>query len=289
MKTTHPYPQVKFWRGLSPALGEMELIHASYAGHAFPRHMHAEYVIGVMVRGVEALHHRGTTQTAPAGSLILINPGEWHSNYAVNEAGFAYRMLYPPVDVLQRAAAELTERHQDAPYLQGPVVADDEVTRRLLLQFHTAVEQNASALEQESRFLTATGQIIARHSGSPSSIPRARPDRSYIKTVRDYLEAHSDENVSLSRLSVLTGISSFHLLRAFRDAVGVSPFHYQTQVRVDRARKLLRAGRSIADAAIEVGFVDQSHLTRHFKRIVGVTPGQYVRDRKNLQDVRPQS
>jgi AraC-like DNA-binding protein len=169
------------------------------------------------------------------------------------------------------------------------VVADDEMTRRLLLQFHISVEQNASALEQESRFLAAIGQLIARYSSAPSRIPPARPERSYVQRARDYLEAHYDENVSLDRLGASTGISPFHLLRAFRDAVGVSPFHYQTQVRVDRARKLLRAGRPIADAAIEVGFVDQSHLTRHFKRIVGVTPGQYTRDRKNLQDDRPRS
>jgi AraC-like DNA-binding protein len=286
-KTPHQRPQVRLWR--APALGEMELLHASYTAYAFPRHMHEEYVIGVMVGGVEGLRHRGATHTAPSGSLLLVNPGEWHSNYSIHETGFAYRTLYPPVHLVQRVATELAGREQDAPCLRGPVVAEDPTTRRLLLQLHRAIEQNASALEQEARFLAAIAQLITRHSRDPASLPPVRRERSYIRWVRDYLEAHYNENVSLTRLSTLTGVSPFHLLRAFREDVGASPFEYQTQARIAHARRLLRRGCPIAEVALEVGFVDQSHLTRHFKRRVGVTPGQYVIDRKNLQDVKPRT
>jgi AraC-like DNA-binding protein len=277
MKTPHKYPQVKFWR--APALSGMELIHASYTGYAFPRHMHEEYVIGVMVGGVEGLHHRGATHTAPSGSLLLVNPGEWHSNYSIHETGFAYRTLYPPVSLVQRVATELAGCEREAPCLRGPVVAEDPTTRRLLLQLHRAVEQDTSALEQEARFLAAMAQLITRHSRDPAALLPVRRERGYVRRVRDYLDAHSDQNVSLTRLSALTGVSPFHLLRAFREDVGASPFEYQTQVRIARARRLLRSGCPIAEVALEVGFVDQSHLTRHFKRMVGVTPGQYVRAR----------
>jgi AraC-like DNA-binding protein len=287
MKPPNKLPQVKFWR--APALCEMELLHASYTVYAFPRHMHEEYIIGVMVGGVEGLRQHGAAHTAPAGSLLLANPGEWHSNYAVNETGFAYRTMYPPVRLLQWVATELAGREQDAPCLQGPVVADDPATRRLLLQLHVAIEQDASALEQEARFLAAMAQLLTRHSRDPAALPPVRRERSYVRRVRDYLEAHYDENVSLTHLSTLTGISPFHLLRAFREDVGASPFEYQTQVRITRARQMLRSGCPIAEVALEVGFVDQSHLTRHFKRMVGVTPGRYVLDRKNLQDGRPRT
>jgi AraC-like DNA-binding protein len=287
MKTPRSHPQVKLWR--APALDGMELLHASYTAYAFPRHMHEEYVIGVMVGGVEALRHRGATHTAPTGSLLLVNPGEWHTNYAIHETGFAYRTLYPPVSLVRRAATELAGREREAPCLQGPVVAEDPMTRRLLLQLHLAIEQNASALEQEARFLAAMAQLITRHSRDRSTLPAVRRERDYVRRVRDYLEAHYDENVSLTRLSTLTGISPFHLLRAFTADVGASPFQYQTQVRVTRARRLLRGGCPIAEVALAVGFADQSHLTRQFKRIVGVTPGRYAPDRNNLQDVRPRT
>jgi AraC-like DNA-binding protein len=284
MKHERPRAQVKLWR--APALDNMEFLHASYPAHAFPRHMHEEYIIGVMVGGVEALCHQGATHTAPAGSLLLLNPGEWHTNYAVGETGFAYRTLYPPIDLVRQAAHELLGREQDAPSLRGPVIAGDPVTRRRLLQLHAAIEQHASALEQETRFLAALAPLLTRYRRDPAALPPVRSERVYVRQVRDYLEAHAAEDVSLIRLSRLTGLSRFHLLRAFRDEVGVSPFQYQTQLRIARARRLLRGGCPIAEVALEVGFVDQSHLTRQFKRWVGVTPGQYAHDRNNLQDIR---
>jgi AraC-like DNA-binding protein len=82
--------------------------------------------------------------------------------------------------------------------------------------------------------------------------------------------------VTLVGLAQVAGLSPFHLCRAFREAVGMTPHAYLTQIRVGRARSLLRAGLPPAVVAIEVGFCDQAHLTRHFKRIVGTTPTKYV-------------
>jgi len=73
-------------------------------------------------------------------------------------------------------------------------------------------------------------------------------------------------------------LSPFHLARLFKQVLGVSPHQYLIQVRVNSARSLLSAGsgeRSLAEIAAAVGFADQSHLTRHFKRITGITPRQF--------------
>src|SRR5437868_1766563 len=103
--------KVKFWR--VPELGNPELPHGAYAVQGFPRHMHEEYILGIMVSGVEALNHRGTTHIAPAGSVLMINPGEWHANYAPDGAGYAFRTLYPSVDLMKRVALEITGTDQD--------------------------------------------------------------------------------------------------------------------------------------------------------------------------------
>jgi AraC-like DNA-binding protein len=106
-----------------------------------------------------------------------------------------------------------------------------------------------------------------------------------VARARDYLEAHFSENVSLALLSRVAGLSSFHLNRAFRIAYGLPPHAFQTQLRITRARKLLREGWSPSAAASEAGFADQSHLHRHFKRVVGVTPAVFrAGGRKNVQD-----
>ena len=97
---------------------------------------------------------------------------------------------------------------------------------------------------------------------------------------RQYLDAHIGDNVSLMSLAVVVGLSPFHLCRVFKDAVGLTPHAYQDQLRVRRAKQLLTEQVPIAQAAVEVGFYDQAHLTRHFKRVVGITPGRYVAARR---------
>jgi AraC-like DNA-binding protein len=84
----------------------------------------------------------------------------------------------------------------------------------------------------------------------------------------------------LTQLTSLTNLSPFYLLRVFHNRAGFPPHEYQTQVRIAHARKLIRNGTSLSQAALETGFFDQSHLSRNFKRIVGVTPRQYFSDRR---------
>lgn len=105
----------------------------------------------------------------------------------------------------------------------------------------------------------------------------ARRGRPLAEEARAHLEARFAEKVSLGALGDRAGVSAFALLRAFRAATGLSPHEYQTLLRVTRARHLLRGGAGIASVAAEVGFCDQSHLHRHFRRIVGLTPSGYLR------------
>lgn len=263
---------MNFWCARN--LSDLELIHARYINHTFPRHLHEEYVIGIIVQGVEEIDHRGTIYTAPAGSLILINPGESHSNYSINEQGFAYRMFYPSVRLLKQVSLDITGNEKTPPIFTGPVVERSDMFNALL-RLHIKLSETNSALEQESEFISVMAQLIARYS-SPgiNSLPAAGEHR-YVSIAREYLEARFTENFSLSDLATISGISPFHLLRTFHNEIGLPPFEYQNQLRISHAKRLLRDGWPIADAAAETGFVDQSHFTKHFKRVVGITPGKY--------------
>jgi AraC-like DNA-binding protein len=132
--------------------------------------------------------------------------------------------------------------------------------------------------------MSVMARLFADHGSGDAPAPPAVGGHRYIKIAREYLEANYTENVSLRQLAFVSNISPFHLLRTFHDVVGLPPFEYQTQLRISQAKKLLRDGWSIADVAAETGFADQSHLTRHFKRVVGVTPGKYLPDRNNIQN-----
>lgn len=284
MNAASTFQRVNFWRVQN--ISDLELVHAHYRNHKFPRHLHEEYIIGIIVQGVEGIDHCGTVYAAPASSLLLINPGEPHSNYSINARGFTYRTLYPSARVLEQINLEVTGK-ECPPRFSTPVIRRSGMFRSLL-RLHIKLGQPNSALEQESDFISVMAQLIARHGSTDIPASRVGGEHRYVKIAREYLEAYHTENFSLRQLASISGISPFHLLRTFHEEIGLPPFEYQTQLRISHAKKLLRDGWSIADAAAETGFVDQSHLTKHFKRVVGVTPGKYSPGRNKIQSPAPQ-
>jgi AraC-like DNA-binding protein len=92
---------------------------------------------------------------------------------------------------------------------------------------------------------------------------------------RDYLEAHAADKVLLRDLAARVGSSPYRLVRIFSEQVGMPPHAYQTQVRIRQARRLLAAGVPAESVAGQLGFCDQPHLIRTFKKYTGVTPTQF--------------
>jgi AraC-like DNA-binding protein len=269
----HVNEAARYWTDES--LGHLELLRASFVTHAFAPHTHDGFAIGVIESGTETFLYRRQRRVAPAGSIVLINPGELHTGEALSQEGWRYRMLYPDAGVLQRAASELAGQRVGIPFFPEPVVRD-AATARLLLQLHTAIERGEAQLERESRLLWTMAVLIARHADARLTAAAGKPEPGIAQRARAYLDAHLGDNITLDVLSRQVDVSAFHLVRVFRREVGLPPHGYLVQARVARAKVLLRHGTPIADVAHEVGFSDQSHLTRHFKRIVGVTPGQFV-------------
>ena len=273
--------QARLWRAHD--LGNLEVLQASYTKHSFARHTHEEFMIGVIEGGGCEFYYRGDTHIALAGSIVLINPGEVHDGSGAETARLAYRALYPAVAVLQRVASEFAGKRQGVPYFTPPVVLDEQV-RVLLRSLIESLETPAAALEREARFCWAFAQLIARYAEQRPLAQHVGKEHQAVKVIRDYLETQYAEQITLARLASLAKLSPYHLLRVVHAELGLPPHAYLTQVRVAQAKKLLSLGMPIPQAALETGFVDQSHLTRHFKRQVGVTPGQYALGSKNVQD-----
>jgi AraC-like DNA-binding protein len=273
--------KVKFWR--EPRFCNLELLRARYITHSFCRHTHDTFAIGVIQHGAEEFSYRGATHVAPAGSIAVINPGEVHTGHAANEKGWAYRMLYPDVQLLQQAASEISQQPQTIPYFPVPVVHDPPLAQ-LILNLHIALEESTSQLEQDSRLLWTMAQMIARHADLRTHAYRVGHESEPIRRVREYLDTHYADNISLDELGAIANLSSFYLLRTFRKQVGLPPHEYLNQVRLAHAKQQLAQGYPIAEVAIAAGFSDQSHLTRQFKRIWGVTPGHYQQKGNFIQD-----
>ncbi len=266
--------KTKFWR--DPALGNLELLHATFVTHNFARHTHDScYVIGVIERGAEEFEYLHARHTASAGQIVFVNPGEPHTGQAATKEGWTYRTMYPDADLMQQAVSQIVGRERDIPFFREAVVSDPELAAQLIA-LHRSFEDVAAPLERQSQLLWLYAQLIARYADDQPALRPVNNEPTAVARVRDFLESQYAENILLKDLAALANLSPFHLLRVFRQEIGLPPHAYQNQVRVRRAKDLLAAGLPIVQAAADTGFTDQSHLNKHFKRIMGVTPGHYL-------------
>jgi AraC-like DNA-binding protein len=158
-----------------------------------------------------------------------------------------------------------------------PVLSDAELAASFL-RLHVALEWPATRLEQDERLAGWLHSLIERSSAVRRARPARRPrENRALRRAFDYLGDRPERNVGLDELAAAAGIGKFRLIRLFRERTGLPPHALQVAHRVRAARRLLEAGETIAAAAAATGFADQSHLHRHFRRSLGVTPGEYQR------------
>lgn len=209
------------------------------------------------------------------------NPDTPHTGRAGVPEGWRYGAVYPSPDVVAEIAAETTTL-RGTPGFVSPVL-DDTYAVGLVHQVLRAAEEG-NALAADTLLRVAVTRLL-RLNGGPLPQREVRSAGARIAArARGVLEERLADPPALEELAAGLGTSSFALLRAFRDAYGLPPHAWLTDARVRRARRLLDAGTAPAEAAVAVGFADQPHLNRHFARIVGVPPGAYQRERKNVQD-----
>ncbi|MFB9462519.1 AraC family transcriptional regulator [Streptomyces cinereospinus] len=259
----------------------VDLLRARYVRKTFVRHTHENFVIAAIADGVEVFQHGGGDQYAGAGALALVNPDTAHTGRAGVPEGWRYGAVYPSPDVVAEIAAETTAI-RGTPGFVRPVL-DDPYAVGLVHQVLRAADEG-NALAADTLLRVVVTRLLRLNGGA---LPRREVRTAGARVAaraREVLEARMAEPPTLERLAEELGTSPFALLRAFRESYGMPPHTWLTDARVRRARLLLDAGTAPAEAAARVGFTDQPHLNRHFSRIVGVPPGAYQRERKNVQD-----
>ncbi len=263
---------VKYWVAQQPP--GIELLRAKYTTQTFSRHVHDGYALGVIEQGALAFSYRGQRLIAPAGTVNLVIPGEAHDGQAATPAGWSYRMFYLASDLLEQVAAELFGRAH-RPFFSAGVIDDPCLASQIAAVHRLLERQDSMKLEQEAMVFNLLATFIARHSEQRAEFGCDRHEAQAVKVAKEYIEAHYAENISLQDLTHACHLSSFYLIRVFRQHFGVPPHVFLKQVRIRRAKDCLAKGCLPVVAAQEAGFVDQSHFSRQFKQITGLTPGQY--------------
>ena len=259
------------------SFGAFDAFRAVHFSDRFPPHFHDTFAIGVIESGECRLRTPRGDWLGGSGTILAFSPGEIHSAEPVGESGYTYRMIYPGRAVLEELGVAQDTHDGRVPLFSSPVIQDAALAEQFL-SAHAPLMAGDSSSPAQQRLISVLREVATRYrlQTAAGDAPSAR-DRDAVGRVMQLLTDGFARQIRLSTLAAECGLSAFHLLRVFRDAVGVPPHAYLVQVRVNRALAMLQEGGSVSDVAHACGFADQSHLTRTFKRVVGVPPGQYVR------------
>ena len=255
-------------------LDNLEVLKALFYSHAYGRHFHEGYALGVILKGSETYACNKKTNVAPQGSVVIVNPGEIHDGQASDTAkGWGYFMIYPKLSLIQKALRQMEMDHLGLPVFPESVIFDKGYAD-LVLQFMASVEEKDSRLTLEARFLEMLSLLISRHArfGNPPAISASGSDPK-IRKIMELLREDFDRPLTLDYLACEVSLSPWALLRLFKRRTGLTPYLIQTRLRLNRAKAELFRGTAPADAAALCGFTDQSHMTRQFRKWMGITPG----------------
>ncbi|NED99376.1 AraC family transcriptional regulator [Phytoactinopolyspora halotolerans] len=273
---------IRAWRPAVP--GVVEAFHARFLEHAYPAHTHDAWALLIIDDGAIQYdlhrHHHGAGRT----TVTLLPPHVVHDGRPAGSGGFRKRVVYLDSTVL---GEDLIGAAVDVPAF------DDELLRDRIHRLHLALLHRDDAFEAEGR-LALVRERLVDHLLADARRPRprdsqsgradaeirtrpakARPDKA--AELRELLDERVTAGMSLAEAAGILQAHPAHLVRSFTSTFGMPPHAYFTGRRMDLARRLLLAGERPADVATAVGFYDQSHLTRHFKRYLGTSPARYAR------------
>ncbi|MGI5407916.1 AraC family ligand binding domain-containing protein [Streptomyces chartreusis] len=253
----------------------LDLLTARFDQHVYAPHAHDEFTIGVCVGGSEIIDYRGGHIRPGLGSIVVLAPGEMHTGGPGESGGYAYRALYAEPSLLTDGTLGTGTPHFHEPLLDDPQLSD------ALRLTHAELAACPDPLEAESRIPWLMTALTRRHSTARATTDTVAGADHIARAVRDRLADELTAPPSLASLATDLGLSRYQLLRAFRTTMGIPPYAWLAQHRVTRARGLLETGLRPAEVAGLVGFADQAHLTRWFRRVLGVTPAAY---RNSVQD-----
>jgi AraC-like DNA-binding protein len=264
--------QVSFVR--NSAFKPIEARFSRYDRRTFKKHIHDTYAIGVVEQGGNSIFYQNKTETIGEGTIVLINPGEVHACNPIAESIWAYKMFYVDIDLIREIVCEVSGKDDGLPSFTDTIV-QNPFLYRALVNLYAVLLKSDDKLEKDTFVHETLARLVENHSDRYA--PLQLPGKSFEPTQRayEYLMDNISKNVSLHRLSSVSRLSAYHLLRAFRDRFGLPPHTFQVQQRINIAKRMLADGIPIVQTAFELGFSDQSHFTKKFKTFVGATPRQY--------------
>lgn len=262
----------------SALVNGMTLMHARFLDHTFERHSHDCFVIGTTTQGIQRFRSRGRQYDSRPGDFVLFNPDEDHDGKPGTVDGFRYTIWYVPLVVVAKSlgADDGAMRGQ---YFSSPNVTDRQMAATFMALSASLTKAPYEALRVEALMEAFFGAMLDRHGerGPVRLLSSDNASLAGLARVKDTIQAYYANDLTVSDLASIAGLSRAHLTRAFSAAFRMPPHVYLNAVRISQAQKLVRLGIPLTTVALECGFADQSHFTRRFKGAVGATPSAWRR------------
>lgn len=257
---------------IQSSLPGVRLIDAEYRRFAFPRHFHLEYHVGLLVQGRHRYDYRGERRQVGAGDVLLMAPEGIHDGACLDGESYRIRVMAFDPHWLDEASRTLSDGRQGAPRLTTSSLRHPQLSQHLQ-QFHAAI-LGGSTLAQETALWQALASLLEMGSTLRVSDTESVFDRRTWQELRDWLESRLDDPPSLEDIASFCGMSPWQVLRRFRQHTGLPPHQWLTQLRLQRALPLVLAGESLSEIALRLGFYDQAHFSRLFRRTYGLPPAR---------------
>lgn len=253
--------QVVQLRSVLPGVEALSLL----SEHSFPRHAHDQFGLGVITAGAQKSWSVVGAVQSVAGDVIMVNPGEVHDGAPIDgPRGWRIAYLEPAL-----VARELAAEFGGSDVVLQPVAHDRGLAQQVTQLLEALPSPGGHA---DELLLACLVRVVKQHRLSGPRLACASPS---VARALEWIDAEPAAETSLSELAAACDVSRFQLIRGFLRDVGTTPHAYRIQWRVRLARRYLRQGHALAEAAQLAGFADQSHLTRAFLRQFGITPGRY--------------
>jgi AraC-like DNA-binding protein len=253
----------------------IQVVYGTNVTNEFSRHAHHRFCVGSVSKGARVFLEAGSSTIIPENAVFAVNADTAHTCKPQCREGHDYFAFCIDTEKIREVASQISDKAQDVPRVRSVLLCDAQLASEAHEMFFLLC-RDSPFLQRQSAFISMISRLIIRHGDSSPTFRRTGPQPGAINRVRDFIEAHFAESISLEELSRTACLSPFHFHRLFLKNTGVSPHEYLVRSRIRKATELILQGHYLAGVAAETGFADQSHFTRAFKRIIGVTPGRYL-------------
>ncbi len=250
----------------------LEVIYGKHVKHNFSRHTHRILCIGIVEQGTRIILCRGERYEVMSGQLFIIPPEEAHS-CGSDEKPHTYRLLLISSAILNMI---LPKTEMDS-YQFKNLVLDDRGRFDKMLNLHAVLMSSETSFVKQSALISTIGDIIECCADTGQDLRISNKQYDSVKRVQMFIDNHYEECLSLYDIARHAYLSPYYLIRVFSQIKGIPPHTYQQQVRIRYAKEMLAHGIPIAEVAIRTGFTDQSYFSNIFKKMVGITPGKYIK------------